>query len=159
MTMARPVPAWRAAALAAALIVALATGCGRRQPVSSASESAAALSAVVGPLPAGLEILFHEQRGELAAGWIVRTPKPWKPHEAVDHRHATLPVDTFMNLVAATSGGTLDLGRPTDDRCRYTEWRMPAAEGTARRDIRIHQLTTEQGECTVLETLPDPAGG
>jgi hypothetical protein len=150
----RGLAGWTGALLAAAL----AAGCGTGSPVPPAAESAAALTAVVGPLPEGLEILFHEPRGGTAAAWIVRAPGPWRPHEAVDHRHKTFKADAFLNLVAATSRGTVDPGRPTESGCRYTEWRTTEAADT-RRDVRVYQLATDRGEVTVLETLPDPAGG
>ncbi|MFM8495255.1 MAG: hypothetical protein ACKOEM_06965 [Planctomycetia bacterium] len=147
----------RGGMIAAGLALAALAGCGGtdRLPPAAAAE---ALVAIVGPLPAGLEIVLHEPRGEMAAAWIVRFPGRWRPHEATDHRHATLPVDSFMNLVAATAQGTVDPGQPVEQACRYTEWRMEAAAGP-RRLVRSFQLTTDRGELTVLETLPDPAGG
>jgi hypothetical protein len=149
----------RAGWMLAPLVAALAVGCGTGKPVTPAPESAAALTAVVGPLPAGLEILFHEPRGDAAAAWIVSVPGVWRPHESVDHRHKTFTPDAFLNLVAATSRGTVDPGRPAESSCRYTEWRSNEAAAGPRRDLRIYQLTTDRGEVTVLETLPDPAGG
>lgn len=140
------------------LVATLAAGCGTSNPVTPPPESAAALTAVVGPLPEGLEILFHEPRGGTAAAWIVCVPRRWRPHEAVDHRHKTFTTDAFLNLVAATSRGTVDPGRPAESGCRYTEWRTTDAAGGWRRDVRIYQLTTDRGEVTVLEMLPDPAG-
>jgi hypothetical protein len=130
-------------------------GAGGR-PSAGAAET---LAAVVGPLPPELDVLFHEARGGAAAVWIIRIPEQWRPHEAAEHRHATLPIDTFMNLVAATGRGTVDPGRPTEQACRYTEWGPDEVAGGARRLVRIYQLVTDRGEVTVLETLPDPAGG
>lgn len=147
----------RAGTIAAGLVLAVLAGCGGTDRPSPAA-AAEALAAIVGSLPEGLEIAFFEPRGSTAAAWIVRFPGRWRPHEAADHRHATLPVDTFMNLVAATAQGTVDPGQPVEQACRYTEWRMEAAAGP-RRLVRSFQLTTDRGELTVLETLPDPAGG
>ena len=113
----------------------------------------------MGPLPEGLEVLFFEPQGEAAAAWIVRHPDRWRPHEAADHRHATLPVDTFMDLVAATARGTVEPGQPAEQACRYTEWGPEGAADGTRRLVRIYQLVTDRGEVTVLETLPDPANG
>jgi hypothetical protein len=154
MTALRGVAAWMLGLLVAGSV----GGCGGGGPTAPAADAAAALVAVTGPLPEGCEILWHESRGGSAAAWIIRTPGRWRPHESVDHRHKTLPTDTFMNLVAATAQGKVDPGRPTASSCRYTEWRLgDATDG--RRDVRIYQLATDRGELTVLETLPDPAGG
>lgn len=141
--------------LALAALVGCGGGAGRASPATAAG----ALTAVVGPLPEGLDVLFFEPQGEAAAAWIVRHPDRWRPHEAADHRHATLPVDTFMNLVAATAQGAVDPGRPAEQACRYTEWGPEPAVGGPRRLVRTYQLATDRGEVTVLETLPDPAGG
>lgn len=140
-------------------LVAVLAGCSGRGPTVSPADAAIVLATVAGPLPEGLEVLFYEPRGGGAAAWIVRVPGVWRPHAAADHRHATLPTDTFMNLVAATAQGKVDPGRPAESSCRYTEWQAAAADAAGRRDIRIYQLATDRGELTVLETLPDPAGG
>lgn len=141
------------------VIAAALLGCGERRQAPSAAEGAAALAAILGPLSADLEVLFYEPRGGDAAAWIIRSPGRWRPHEAAEHRHVTLPADTFQNLAAALAQGTIDPGAPAEASCRYTEWRTEAA-GTGRpRDVRIYQLMTARGEITVLETLPDPAGG
>ncbi len=142
----------------ALLATALVAGCGTGVSSMPRTESAAALTAVVGPLPEGLGILFHEPRGGTAAAWIVRVPGRWQPHEAVDHRHKAFTIEIFMNLVAATALGTVDPGRPVESSCRYTEWRTEDAAAGSRHDVRIYRLATDQGEVTVLETLPDPAG-
>lgn len=148
----------RAGRMLALLVAVLASGCGTGKPATPPPESAAALVAIVGVLPEALEILFHEPRGDSAAAWIVRVPGRWRPHEAVDHRHKAFTTDAFLNLVAATSRGTVDPGRPAESGCRYTEWRTTDAAAGSRRDVRIYQLTTDRGEVTVLEMLPDPAG-
>lgn len=148
----------RVAWLLVLLAAGLDSGCTARDPRLATAAATAALAAVVGPLPDGLEVLFHERRGLVGGAWVIRTSERWRPHGATDHRHANLPVETFMNTVAALSRGSLDLGRPLDAACEYTEWRsVPTAE-SARIDLRIHQVRTDQGEWTVLETLPDPAG-
>jgi len=141
--------------LALAALVGCGGGAGRPLPTSPAE----ALAPVVGPLPEGLEVLFHEPRGDAAAVWIVCIPGRWQPHDAAEHRHATLPVNTFMNLVAATARGMVDPGRPAEEACRYTEWRTDDSAGAGQRLVRAFQLATDRGEVTVLETLPDPAGG
>ena len=151
--------ALRWAAIGGCLVLAALGGCGGGaggRPFAGATES---LAAVVGPLPQDLEVLFQEARGGVASVWIVRNPKGWRPHDSAEHRHATLPVDTFMNLVAATGRGTVDPGRPAEQACRYTEWRPDEVPDGSRRLVRIYQLNTDQGEVTVLETLPDPAAG
>lgn len=145
----------RTGRLGLCLVLGALLGCGG---VSGEPSAAEALVAVVGPLPAGLEVLSYEPRGGASGSWIVRHPGGWRPHEESDHRHATLPVETFLNLVAATARGAIDPGRPAEEACRYTEWHMEAAAGP-RRLVRSFQLTTDRGELTVLETLPDPAGG
>lgn|GEM_PF-2679266 len=150
---------WRLRWLGGICIVAVLAGCNRRGPTVSPADAAIVLATVAGPLPEGLEVLCYESRGGGAASWIVRTATPWRPHESVDHRHATLPTDTFMNLVTATAQGRVDPGRPAENSCRYTEWQASAADAAGRRDIRIFQLGTDRGELTVLEMIPDPAGG
>ena len=145
--------------LVGACLVAVLAGCAGRGPAVSPADPPAALAAVAGPLPEGLEILFFEPRGGAAASWIVRVPGGWRPHAAADHRHVTLPVDSFMNLVAATAHGKVDPGRPAESSCRYTEWTLDEGAGGSRRLVRVFQLNTDQGEVTVLERLPDPTAG
>jgi len=149
----------RAGLIGGCLALAALVGCGGGASRPSPAAAAEALTAVVGALPEGLEVLFFEPRGGAAAAWIVRHPYRWRPHEAADHRHATLPVDTFMNLVTATARGTVEPGQPAEQACRYTEWGPEAAADGTRRLVRIYQLVTDRGEVTVLETLPDPANG
>jgi hypothetical protein len=148
-----------AAYLVVSLAVALVSGCSGHPPGPTPAESTAALTAVVGALPDGSEILFFERRGGAGGAWVIRTTERWQPHGVADHRHVTLPTDTFMNLVAATALGKVDPGRPAEGSCRYTEWQASAADAAGRRDIRIFQLATDRGELTVLESLPDPTGG
>jgi len=149
--------ALRADMIAGCLTLAALCGCAGGTSRPSPAAAAEALTAVVGPVPDGLEVEFYEPRGEAAALWIVRHPDRWRPHELVDHRHARLPVDTFMDLLAATARGTVDPGQPAEQACRYTEWGPEAAADGTRRLVRIYQLVTDRGEVTVLETLPDPA--
>ena len=140
-----------------AVVMAAVVGCGfgPRQP--TIAESSAALEAVVGRLPEGLAVLHHEHQGAPGSGtWVVRGPGNWRPREAAKKRDTTLPADTFMNLVAASTRGALDLGRPTASTCHYTEWQTPAANGNGRLDIRIHQLATDQGEFMFIVAVSDP---
>lgn len=135
--------------------VACCVGCGPGGD-RSAGDATAALAAVVGDLPDGLEVLAHESRGGQAAAWVVRTRERWLPQALTDHRHQALRVDAFANLVAGITHGSLDIGRPVDRSCEYAEWRQTPAGGGGRVGVRIHQLRTDRGDFTVLETLSDP---
>lgn len=146
-----------ASLLTVAVVVAVGAGCGSGPRQPTLAESSAALEAVVGTLPEGLAVLHHEHQGAPGSGtWVVRGPGNWRPREAAKKRDTTLPADTFMNLVAASTRGALDLGRPTASTCHYTEWQTPAANGKGRLDIRIHQLATDQGEFMFIVAVSDP---
>lgn len=145
--------------LAAALLVAVACGCGTGGQSLQAPDAVAALTAVAGPLPDGLEVLFFEPRTARGGAWIVRTPARWLPHGETEHRHAILPATRFADLVAATTRGALDLGRPTESTCEFTQWDSMPPGTERRREFRIHQLATEQGEFAMFEVLPDADAG
>jgi len=139
----------RAASLAALLAAGLTAGCGRDGSLSG-PEAVAELVAVVGDLPAGLEVVAHRRQAAAPPRqlWILRADAPWQPLPGRPaHRHRLDDLALVGNIAAITLGG-LDAGLPVPESCTCSGWSLPGG-GT----LRLHAGRTDQGWYGILEQI------
>jgi hypothetical protein len=135
--------------LATVLAACLTAGCGREEALSS-PEAVAELSAVVGELPAGLEVVAHRRPAADSSRqlWILRGDAPWQPLSAKPGHHHRLDDVSLVSNIAAITFGRLDAGEPVPKSCTCSAWSLPGGGS-----LRLHAGRTDQGWYGILEKI------
>jgi hypothetical protein len=142
-------------ALAAALILALASGCeGARSLELTGEEARRRLPAELAAIVPADAILCHDEQGHGGDYhlWIVRQPGgtwlEFPKRKGLDHH--TMPTSALASILKSKLP-SLDPGSPAEPRCRFTHW--CADDNDVGAEFQVREIITDQGWFASLERV------